>query len=151
MKDAIAIVVDSKSVMDALNELLRRGQNMRPVMDAIGQRLEESVSGRFESKTDPSGYSWESLKPSTVKSYPKDGNRSLLDRTGDMLGSLNHHADADSVTVGFGVPYALFHEYGTKNMARRGLLLASPDSGKLGDFDEASIIDLVRGYFSGSI
>jgi phage virion morphogenesis protein len=151
MTATITVEIDSRSVMDALSQLLRKSQDMRPVMDAIGQRMEERVSGRFETKTDPNGHPWAPWKPATVKRYPKDGNGTLLDRYGDMLGSLNHHADANSVTVGFGKPYALFHEYGTSKMERRGLLMADPDAGMLGTEDEASILDLIRTYFAESI
>lgn len=147
----IAIEIDSRSVVDALGQLLRRGQDMSPVMDAIGQRLEERISGRFETGTDPDGHAWAPWKPSTVKSYPKDGNRSLLDRHGDMLNSLNHHADETSVTVGFGSPYAQYHEYGTHKMARRGMLFGNPDARTLGAGDEAEILRLVRGYFAEAI
>lgn len=156
----IIIEIDSRSVMDALNDLMRRGQDMRPVMDAIGQRMEKRVSGRFESKTDPSGHPWAPWKPSTVKSYPKGGNRTLLDRSGDMLGSLNHHADKTSVTVGYGAvsgsgpdaySYPGAHEFGTENMARRGTLLSDPESGTLGAEDEADILALVRSYFADSV
>lgn len=143
----ITIEIDSRSVMDALNDLMRRGQDMRPVMDAIGQRMEERVSGRFESRTDSSGNKWAPWKPSTVKSYPKDGNRTLLDRYGDMLGSLSHQSDAVSATIGFGQPYSLFHEIGTKHMDRRGML--TTEIGELGSDDETDVLDLVRGYFSG--
>lgn len=148
MASAITIEIDSRSVMDALQQLLRQGQDMRPVMDAIGQRMEERVSARFETKTDPNGHAWSPWKPSTAKSYPKQGNGTLLDRYGDMLGSLNHHADANSVTVGFGKSYALYHEYSTSKMERRGLLMADPDAGTLGKEDEASIIELIHGYFA---
>lgn len=146
---SITIEIDSRSVMDALNELMRRGQDMRPVMDAIGQRMEERVSGRFESKTDPSGQSWSPWKPSTVKSYPKDGNRTLLDRYGDMLGSLSHQSDAASATIGFGQSYASYHEIGTKHMDRRGML--TTENNGLGSVDETDILDLVRGFFSGAV
>lgn len=150
MTDAITIEIDSRSVMDALNQLRRQGQDMRPVMDAIGQRMEERVSSRFETKTDPSGHAWEPWKSSTVKSYPKDGNRTLLDRYGDMLSSLSHHADANSVTIGFGKPYAFYHEHGTSKMDRRGLLMADPNVGTLGQEDERDILDLLHGYFAGT-
>lgn len=142
----IEIQVNSQSVMDALNRLIQRGQYLHPVMDAIGQRLEERVSNRFESKTDPSGHPWAPWKPSTVKSYPKDGNRSLLDRYGDMLASLSHQAGDDYVVVGFGQPHALFHERGTGKMQRRGMLLADPVAGVLGQEDERDILELVTHY-----
>lgn len=145
----ITVEIDSRSVMDSLNELMRRGNDMRPVMDAIGQRMEERVSGRFDSKTDPSGHSWAPWKPTTVKSYPKKGNRTLLDRYGDMLGSLSHQSDAVSATIGFGQPYAAYHEIGTKHIERRGML--TTENNDLGSVDETDILDLVRGYFSGAV
>ncbi|MDZ7655567.1 MAG: phage virion morphogenesis protein [Sulfurimicrobium sp.] len=150
MTDAITIEVNSRSVMDALNLLLRQSQDMHPVMDAIGQRMEERISARFETRTDPGGHAWSPWKPSTLKSYPKDGNRTLLDRHGDMLDGLSHQADTNSVTIGFNVPYAFYHEHGTSKMARRGLLMADPDAGTLGQDDERDILDLLHGHFAGS-
>ncbi len=143
----IEIQVNSQSVMDALNRLIQRGQNLHPVLDAIGQRMEERVSNRFETETDPSGHPWAPWKPSTIKSYPKDGNRSLLDRYGDMLNSLSHQADATSVRIGFGQPYAFYHELGTSKMPRRGMLTADPVARTLGQEDERDILELITGYF----
>lgn len=153
---AVTIEVNSKSVMDALNELLRRGQNMSPVMDAIGQLMESRVKGRFETHTDPNGSEWKEHPVRGYpweydKSYPKEGNRSLLDRHGDMLNGVSHAFNANSVTVGFDKPYAEFHEYGTSKMIRRGMLFADPDARTLGAEDETDVLDLVRSYFAKSI
>lgn len=78
----------------------------------------------------------------TASRYPKSGNKRLLDRTGDMLCSLNHQADRDSVTVGFGVDYAIYHEFGTKKMPRRGLVMGNPDESLLSGEDERNILDI---------
>ena len=59
-----------------------------------------------ETETDPLGHPWAPWADSTRASYPKGGNRRILDRHGDMLSSLNHRADATSVRIGFGTPYA---------------------------------------------
>ncbi len=61
----------------------------------------------------------------------KPGNERLLDRYGDMLDGLSSQADASSVRVGFDQPYAVYHEWGTKHMERRGMLTANPDTGEL--------------------
>jgi phage virion morphogenesis protein len=151
MTNPITIEVDSRSIMDALAQLIHQGQNMHPVMDAIGQRLEERISSRFETKTDPNGATWAQWKPSTIKSYPKDGNKTLLDRTGDMLKGIGHHADADSVTVGFDKPYAYFHEHGTSKMPRRGMVFGNVEARTLGADDEASILELLHSFFAESI
>jgi len=50
------------------------------------------------------------------------GCGSLLEHTRGMRDSISHSVESDAVLVGFGKPYALYHETGTKRMERRGLL-----------------------------
>ena len=149
------IEINSQPVDDLLNRLIQSGQNMHPVMDAIGMELEKRVSDRFETKTDPIGNAWAPWKPSTVKSYPKDGNKRLLDRRGDLLGSLSYQSDGNSVFIGFGAvsdgnppfPYPAAHELGTRNMERRGMLMADPIAGTLGGDDEDAVLRLLNEHF----
>lgn len=139
----LTITTDDKAFRDSLAQLYRGMGNLMPVMQSIGMELESRISGRFESRTDPSGNAWAPWTQSTVDSYPDGGNRRLLDRYGDMLASLSHQADATSVRVGFGQPYAAFHEWGTEHMPRRGLLFADPDAGTLAEGDEAAVLDIL--------
>lgn len=139
----LTITADDKAFRDSLAQLYRGMGNLTPVMQSIGMELESRISGRFESRTDPSGNAWAPWAQSTVDSYPDGGNRRLLDRYGDMLASLSHQADATSVRVGFGQPYAAFHEWGTEHMPRRGLLFADPDAGTLAEGDEAAVLDIL--------
>lgn len=139
----IDITTDDSAFRESLTRLRRGLGNLTPVMQSIGMELESRISGRFESRTDPSGSGWAPWAQSTVNSYPDNGNRLLLDRYGDMLASLNHQADATSVRVGFGQPHATFHEFGTRHMPRRGLLFADPDAGTLADDDEAAVLDIL--------
>lgn len=139
----LTIAVDDQAFRASLAELYRGMSDLTPVMRSIGMELESRISGRFESRTDPAGSGWAPWAQSTVGNYPEDGNRRLLDRYGDMLASLNHQADATSVRVGFGQPYAAFHEWGTKHMPRRGLLFADPDAGTLAEDDEAAVLDIL--------
>lgn len=141
------IEIHSQPAEDMLNRLIQQGQNMSPVMEAIGMELESRVSNRFETKTDPNGVPWAPWKPSTVKSYPNDGNRSLLDRYGDMLLSLTHQSDKDSSIIGFGQHQAEFHDSGTKNMVRRGIL--TNGVGTLGSGDEQAVLRLLNTHFGG--
>jgi len=146
----ITIEISDRPVLDYLHQLRARSSNLQPLMDRIGQEMESRVSARFETRRDPLGRPWAPLASSTLKSYPEDGHGFLLDRHGDMLDSLSHSADATSVTIGFGQPYAAYHEFGTKRMPRRGLLTADPDSGTLGPEDAESILDIVREYLRES-
>lgn len=139
----LTITADDKAFRDSLAQLYRGMGNLTPVMQSIGMELESRISGRFESRTDPSGNAWAPWAQSTVDNYPENGNRRLLDRYGDMLASLSHQADANSVRVGFGQPYAAFQEWGTEHTPRRGLLFADPDAGTLAEGDEAAVLDIL--------
>lgn len=144
----ITIEIDDRSVMEALRHLQGKLSDMTPVMNAIGMEFEAMVSRRFEDETDPNGRLWSPWKPATRNSYPKDGNAHILDRSGDMLDGLNYQADKDSVRVGFDMPYAAFHEYGTKNMQRRGMLFSDPVARTIGDEDRRSILDILSKYLA---
>ncbi len=139
----ITVDTDDTAFRSSLEKLYRGMGNLTPVMQSIGMELESRISGRFESRTDPHGSAWAPWAQSTEGGYPEDGNRRLLDRYGDMLASLNHQAGATSVRVGFGQPYAAFHEWGTEYMPRRGLLFDDPDAGTLAEDDEAAVLDIL--------
>ena len=72
------------------------------------------------------------------------GNARLLDRHGTMLGGLSYQVGKRSVTVGFADPYAVFHEFGTKRMARRGMLTTNPERGTLGPTDKAEVLEILN-------
>ena len=146
-----------------MRRLLGRLSDFTPVMEEIGGTLENLVLGRFQTRTDPSGAAWSPWKGTTLESYPFPGtsaastdpegagNGRLLDRHGAMIESLSYQAGSDSVTVGFGQSsYAVFHEYGTRHMDRRGMLMADPDQGQLGTADEAAVLELLDEWLSGA-
>lgn len=146
-----SIRIDNAFVLEFLHGLRDKIDDMTPVMDSIGAKMETRVSNRFETQTDPMGVPWSPWAESTKASYPEDGNGRLLDRySPGMLNSLNHQADSSSVTFGFGVDYAAYHEFGTKHMPRRGLLTADPEAGTLSDSDEAAILDVISRYLSST-
>lgn len=147
----IDIQTDDSAFRASLARLQSRLGNLTPVMQSIGMELESRISGRFESRTDPAGRAWAPWAQSTVETYPDGGNRRLLDRYGDMLASLSHQANADSVRIGFGQPYAAFHEFGTTDMPRRGLLFADPDAGTLGDGDQDAVMDILGVWLDGLV
>lgn len=140
------VTISDREVSDLLTYAHGRIKNMRPVMEAIGQEMQSLVSGRFETETDPNGVHWAPWAPSTEATYPANGNRRILDRYGDMLASLNYKATASSTVIGFGMPYATFHEWGTQTMPRRGILTADPDEGTLGEEDQEAVIDMIQSF-----
>lgn len=167
----ITLTIDDREVRDALTELQRRLRDMTPAMRAIATELEARVDKRFETQTDPNGARWKPLADSTLLSAMRGGvkkgqsltkkgggtrsgairalaRKQILIDHGDMLGSLSSRFDANSAEVGFGQPYAAYHEYGTKRMPRRGLLLADPEAGTLGEGDRRAVLDIIRAYLA---
>lgn len=146
---SITVTFRDQGVRDHFSQLLTKMEDLSPVMDSIGMELESRVSGRFETQSDPNGEAWAPWAPSTAEQYPADGNGTILDRYGDMLLSLSHEASATSTLVGFGQPYATYHEFGTRKMPRRGLLTADPNSGEVGQEDQEAILAILAVYLGG--
>jgi len=153
------IKVDDKAFRASLDRLYKGLGNLTPVMQGIGQALESKVSERFETRTDPNGKNWAPWASSTIEGYPfpgspagagKEGagNARLLDRYGKMLGGLSHQATATSVRVGFDEAYSAYHEFGSADMPRRGLLFANPDEGTLGAGDKVAVLDVLSKYLN---
>mgnify|MGYP001618869957 CR=1 FL=1 len=148
---SLTITASTPLVIDRLQQIANRIGDLSKPLAAIGMEMESRISARFESQSDPLGQKWAAWLPSTRKAYPKDGHGSILDRYGDMLASLSHQADGKSVTIGFGQPHAAYHEWGTKHMARRGLLFADPNAGTLAPGDEAAILDILDRFLEQAV
>lgn len=155
----LTITVDDSAFRATMRRLQDGMSDLTPVMERIGYTLEANTRNRFETKTDPNGQRWKPWADSTRETYPTPGsvfaktegpgNGRLLDRYGTMLAGLSYKAQADSVRVGFAMPYAAYHEYGTKKMPRRGMLMGNPDAGTLGQADERAVIDILNGFLQG--
>lgn len=155
----LTVTVQSQQVRDILAQLAARMSDLTPAMAAIGQELESRVSARFETETDPNGRPWAPWAQSTRDSYPfpgsapakkdgKPGNGRILDRYNDMLNGLSHQASATSVRIGFDQAYSTYHEWGTKTMPRRGLLMDDPDACTLSKDDEMAVFDILSTFLS---
>lgn len=142
------IHIDDQTVIAFLDGLLKKANDLTPLMDGIGQRMETQISNRFETEADPMGVPWSPWAAETKATYPSDGNGLLLDRYGDLLISIGHEATADSVSYGFASPYAAYHEFGTKHMPRRGLLTADPEAGTLSPDDQAQVLDVIQSFLT---
>ena len=153
----LTIAIDDEAFRTLLQTLQDRLQDMTPAMTGMGAEMESRVNRRFETRTDPVGRPWDGWAEATIKNYPypgtpaaikagRSGNARLLDRYGDMLQGLSYQADANSVRVGFDQSYASFHEFDTRRMPRRSLLMAAPEAGTLAPDDEHTVIDVLGDF-----
>jgi phage virion morphogenesis protein len=146
----LTMVVDDAALQRALGRLEGRVSHAAPLLETIGSVLESRVQQRFDFKRDPSGKQWASWKPSTAQRRAKEGRGELLWHGGPksqhLRESLSYRVTDNAVVIGFGADYAIYHEFGTKHMARRGLLTANPQTGSLGADDRAAVLSVTQQY-----
>ena len=147
----IEVTTDTSGFDDSLRQLRKRLGNLRKPLQDIGAVLENRIRDRRETLTDPNGLRWSDWAESTRLTYPASGRGKLLDRTGAMWDRSGPQwtATDNSLRVGFDKGYATFHEFGTFNMPRRGLLFADPNNGTLGADDEQAINDVLQDWLDG--
>lgn len=158
-------IVNDKRVMQALQRAAKSLSDTGPLMAAIGSRLESNARQRFDSKTDPRGRKWADIKPISSVIYEaihkKPLGGSLLERSGNLRDSIEAHviAAGTGVEVGPAAPYAGYHEFGTKNMVRRGIVfgdvsgqgLGAQVSQALSPSDLQDVLNLVNDRIQGAI
>jgi phage gpG-like protein len=163
-------VTGNRELLDDLAAAVRRIQRPADLMDRLGARLKANIEERFDRKVDPTGQRWEPLAASTREKYDREDTKAsgprrgqvvrqgtLLERTGLMRSSLDSNRGPDYVDVfmnrltdtsakGGNWQIPLLHETGTRRMPRRGIFFADPDSGTLGDEDEAMLSEEITAY-----
>lgn len=154
-----AITTERDDVTPYIVEILRRLNDVSQPLRTVGATMQARISNRFETQSDPMGKAWHPWAKDAAKNYPypgtdtakRDGVGSgrMLNRYGDMLRSLNYQLRDDSVTIGFGDPKAVYHEYGasSKKLPHRGMMFANPVAGVLSEDDEESILSELYSHF----
>lgn len=157
MNEPITFTIANERELKArLDEVVRRIERPRELLDRIGALMERNIQFRFDTKTAPDGSAWLPLAPSTIAAYNAkwDGNipGSLLQRTRHMRDSLGYImgiGDPAWVEIGFGDPIAAYHETGTRRgLPRRQLLTDDPIAGTLGAQDREDILDEIAAYLA---
>lgn len=165
----ITIQVNDREVMDTLNQLVSRAQNLRPAFAEIGEDLLETTKRRFATATDPDGKSWAANSPVTVdrylgifkSSYKKDGSLSnagaaragnkkpLTGETRALQTTINYQLEGTTgVSIGSPMVYAAMQQFGgTKSQFPNlwGDIPARPFLG-VSTSDRANILDILGSY-----
>lgn len=146
----ITIEVDDRRVLDVLNGLIARLNDLTPAMQTIGEYLVGATKRRFVTSTGPDGVPWapntettylrmlEKAQGVTLKSgqlnkkganmamtkKPLVGAPGHLGGAGYLSGDFAPFADRDSITIGSSLVYAAVQQFGAAKGAfgtdRRG-------------------------------
>lgn len=97
----ITITVDDAQIRQTLEQIARRGADLRPALSAIGALVRESVRANFAQGGRP--VPWKAIK--NRKGQP-------LRDTGRLMNSLTRKVTQNEVLVGTNVVYAAVHHFG---------------------------------------
>jgi phage virion morphogenesis protein len=173
------IEVDSAPVLNALNRLLQAGQDVSPILRAIGEDITTRAKLRFRTTTAPDGAAWAANKPSTIEAYVKakggyskktgkllkkgallqSGKKPLQGLSGDLARQIFATVDGNALTVGVSPIYAAMQQFGGKksefphlwgDIPARPFLPVTQD-GKFYPEEERWILARLGMYLSGSV
>ena len=112
--DPIEIEFDNQEVNNALLQLAKKGENLRPLMKNIAGIFANSAEENFKEQGRPD--KWVDLAESTKKQRLKKRKwpGQILQVEGMLASSVNTYYDNDSAVIGSNLPYAAIHQLGGK-------------------------------------
>lgn len=153
----IRVELDNATVLDALQRLGDRVQNLRPALMEIGEELAESTRARFAAGKGPDGTAWAANEQSTIDIYngmfaSPGTKKPLVGETRRLSDEISWQLTTDNqaVEIGSPLPYANMQQFGgTKSQWPHlwGDIPARPYLG-ISDADERAILDIIAGYLA---
>lgn len=146
--DSLRLNVDNKEVTEALLNLAKRTENLRPLMKSIAGIFASSTEENFKNEGRPD--KWTDLAEVTKKSREKINKwpGQILQVEGKLAASVTTQYDDDSAVIGSNKEYARIHQLGGD--AGRGKKVKIPARPYLqltdDDFDE--ILSECKKYLS---
>jgi len=112
--DPIEIEFDNQEVNNALLQLAKKGENLRPLMKNIAGIFANSAEENFKNEGRPD--KWIDLAESTKKQRLKKRKwpGQILQVEGMLASSVNTYYNNDSAIIGSNLPYAAIHQLGGK-------------------------------------
>jgi len=103
-----------KKILKGLSE---RAKNMKPVMDAWGKYMLESIDRNFKAQGRPK---WTRLAPATIADRKRKGFGSgpILQRTKKLRKSFRHVSTAVNMKI-YGIDYGIYHQKGGAKIPQR--------------------------------
>lgn len=149
----LRVEIDNTSVLNALQRLASRADNLRPALMEIGEDIAESTKERFREGRSPEGTAWAANSSATVAIYSglfssPGAKKPLVGETRRLSSEISWQVTGDAVEIGSSLPYANMQQFGgTKAQWPHlwGDIPARPFLG-LSDADEKTILDIITSY-----
>jgi phage virion morphogenesis protein len=114
----LRITVQGQAGLERTLNDLSKALVVRDILDEASAVLLGRIRQRFLDETDPDGVAWIPSRASRLRA----GGGTLFD-TGRLFHSIQlFSVDEESRAIGTNVPYAPFHQFGTRTLPRRQFL-----------------------------
>lgn len=113
-----------KKLQNKLESLQSIESKTKPLMQTLGNILQNEIEDSFENESSPFGQKWQALKPSTIRQKQKLGKSSnILRSDGNLADKWIVKADDKKATVSNntnknGFAYGLVHQFGSNKIGR---------------------------------
>lgn len=113
-----------KKLQNKLESLQSIENKTKPLMQTLGNILQNEIEASFENESSPFGQKWQALKPNTIRQKQKLGKSSnILRSDGNLADKWIVKADDKKATVSNntnknGFAYGLVHQFGTNKAGR---------------------------------
>jgi len=167
----IRIDIDDRDVLQSLQRLQRRVDDLTPAMREIGEVLVQSTIDRFKISIAPDGSRWAPNSPATIMAYvagrggtvsKRDGKmtkkgaklaaskKPLIGETRSLSTQIHYRAGTASVEVGSPMEYAPIHQRGGWSTfgGRRVRIPSRPFLG-LSESDRRSVLEIIEEHLAG--
>lgn len=154
----IRIELQSRTVLDALGEIMHRMDDPRPALIEIGEAIANSTRQRFRDGKGPDGVGWKKNERSTEEIYAglfasSGTKKPLIGESRRLAGEISWQLTGkDAVEVGSPMPYAAMQQFGGKKSQWPHLWGDIPARPYLGisKQDESTILEIVGRYFGAA-
>ncbi len=108
-----SISFDASEALRGLGRLIRKCEDPRDALDAVGFEFSQRADRTFDDQADPWNAAWRPLSPLTLRLRRKAGKGAeILRDTGRLSQSITHNLVGDEVHIGTNVEYAAPHQLG---------------------------------------
>lgn len=138
------VTIDDRAVRRRLNDLIRRGEDLAPLLSDIGEYLDLAHRDRWDKEIDPDGAPWLPLALSTREAKERKGrDNGILIESTDLRDLLRYQIGTNVLDFGTDRIYGATQHFGDDD---RGI----PARAWLGfsDQDLDAIQDIVRDYIA---
>lgn len=129
---SFTVEINDTAINIALERLVKRGDDLRPLFGEIGAELKRTTRLRFDDQKDPDGKTWDPLSEAYDvwkhrKPLPVD---KILHLRLDLRDTITTEVSTDSLMIGSNVLYARAHQLGypKRNLPARPFLGLSEDN-----------------------